>query len=80
MQAIDSLMTLEKNCRVNQDANSLGKILVCIVNMVRVVRSTWCGVFIVPGEPGVACARGVVGGGESYLNCNLDNEHSCPGK
>lgn len=33
MQAIDSLMTLEKNCRVNQDANSLGKILVCIVNI-----------------------------------------------
>lgn len=33
MQAIDSLMILEKNCRVNQDANSLGKVLVCIVNI-----------------------------------------------
>lgn len=33
LQAIDSLMQLEKNCRMNHDAISLGKILVCIVEI-----------------------------------------------
>jgi len=33
LQAIDSLMQLEKNCRMNHDAVSLGKILVAIVEI-----------------------------------------------
>lgn len=33
LQAIESLMQLEKNCRMNHDAVSLGKVLVCIVEI-----------------------------------------------
>lgn len=33
LQAVESLMQLEKNCRMNHDAISLGKILVAVVNI-----------------------------------------------